>query len=303
MLTIEEQIKKLEEKGIKFNIDDKESAKEYLSKNNYYFKIKSYKNNYIKHEKGENKGKYINLEFAYLKDLAIIDYKLRKILISMCLNIEHYFKFKLLNKLGQNKEDDYEIVNKFIDSLNEEDKENFYRELKRADKTEYTSKLYNKYKLNIPIYVLLEIIPFGKFINFYMFYANYIKDKKMKNEFYLLSDCKKLRNAIAHNNCLLNDFKKKLKTKADNKLIFEMYKITEKSKKSIMKKLNSKRIREIITVLYVNKEYVSNKIVEDNKKELKEFIYRINKNKEFYTHNALIKSNFELLEKIIKNWY
>jgi len=52
-------------KGIRFNIADEKSAKEFLINNNYYFKVKSYAKNYAKHLNGKNKGKYINLEFAY----------------------------------------------------------------------------------------------------------------------------------------------------------------------------------------------------------------------------------------------
>jgi hypothetical protein len=68
-LSIDEQIQHMEESGIGFTIVDKESAKEFLRSNTYYFKLKAYAKNYDKYQFGENKDKYINLEFAYLKDL------------------------------------------------------------------------------------------------------------------------------------------------------------------------------------------------------------------------------------------
>lgn len=72
-LTSEEQIKHLKEKGIKFSICTEEEAKDYLDYNNNYFKVSSFRKNYSKIPYGENADKYINLEFEYLKDLAIID--------------------------------------------------------------------------------------------------------------------------------------------------------------------------------------------------------------------------------------
>jgi hypothetical protein len=65
-LTIDEQIDYMKNKsGIKFNIVSEEEAKNFLTKNTYYFKIKAYAKNYEKYQEGENAGKYINLEFAY----------------------------------------------------------------------------------------------------------------------------------------------------------------------------------------------------------------------------------------------
>ena len=47
----------LEGKGELFNIMDEESAKEYLTQHNNYFKLTAYRKNYDKHPNGENKGK------------------------------------------------------------------------------------------------------------------------------------------------------------------------------------------------------------------------------------------------------
>ena len=59
-LSLEGQIEHLKEKGVLFNIMDEESAKEYLTQHNNYFKLTAYRKNYDKHPDGENKGKYIN---------------------------------------------------------------------------------------------------------------------------------------------------------------------------------------------------------------------------------------------------
>ena len=49
-----------------FNIMDEGAARKYLTQHNNYLKLIAYRKNYDKHPDGENKGKYRNLEFAYL---------------------------------------------------------------------------------------------------------------------------------------------------------------------------------------------------------------------------------------------
>ena len=98
-LSLDEQIEHLKDKGILFNIMDESDAKKYLEQNNNYFKLTAYRKNYNKHPDGKYKGKYINLEFAYLVDMAIIDMRLRYQIVHMALDIEHHAKLQLLRKL------------------------------------------------------------------------------------------------------------------------------------------------------------------------------------------------------------
>jgi hypothetical protein len=65
-LTIDEQIEHMKSKGIQFHLVNESAAKNFLLKNNYYFKIKSYTKNYDTYTSTDKKGQYINLEFAYL---------------------------------------------------------------------------------------------------------------------------------------------------------------------------------------------------------------------------------------------
>ncbi len=73
---------------------DETAAKDYLVQHNNYFKLTAYRKNYDKHSAGENSDKYINLEFAYLVDIAVIDMYLRYRIVHMALDIEHHTKHR-----------------------------------------------------------------------------------------------------------------------------------------------------------------------------------------------------------------
>ena len=62
---------------------------------------------------------------------------------------------------------------------------------------------------NIPIWEFLEIITFGELVNFYDFYTNEYKLKDENKDVYILRDIVKLRNAVAHNNCILSELNMK----------------------------------------------------------------------------------------------
>lgn len=115
-LSIDEQIADMQAKGITFNHSDICDAKRFLKCNNYYFKLKAYERNYDKYRSTPKQGKYINLDFAYLKELSTLDMYLRKIILSMALDIEHALKVQLLFDLSQNSEEDgYAIVQEYLE--------------------------------------------------------------------------------------------------------------------------------------------------------------------------------------------
>lgn len=114
-LSIDEQLEKMKSSGVKFDIVSEESAKEFISNNTYYFKLKSFQKNYYKNKD----GKYIDLEFAYLKDFSTIDMWFRRLVLSMVLSIEHSMKVKLNKDISDNPDEDgYSIVNEFLNNNN-----------------------------------------------------------------------------------------------------------------------------------------------------------------------------------------
>ena len=109
--SLDSQIANLQNDGIVFDICNEESAKAYLSANTYLFRIKRYASNFNKHED----GKYKNLDFAVLKDLAVIDYELRMALEYLVANAEHDLKVRFNNLLMSNSELDGRRIAKLVD--------------------------------------------------------------------------------------------------------------------------------------------------------------------------------------------
>ena len=117
MLSVDQLISHMQSKNITFAVMDVDDVKAYLGKNNNYFKLSSYRKNYSKYTSGERAGQYENLDFAYLIELARIDVQLRKVILGMCLDIEHFLKVGLIKGIEDDtNQDGYTIVEDFLKS-------------------------------------------------------------------------------------------------------------------------------------------------------------------------------------------
>ena len=302
MLDAAGQIEHLSNKGVKFDIESKKAALEYLSKNNNYFKIRAYRKNYDKHPGGEFIGKYVNLDFAYLKDMAIIDMRLRYILLHMALDVEHYAKVKLLNIIDMSHEDGYSIVEDFIKTQ----RDDLNKEFERNSQSPYCGDIIQKYKADgFPIWAFVEIISFGRFVNFYKFCAGRLGKQDMVDEYYLMLSIKDLRNAAAHNNCILNDLKPKNIHIKPNTDVMKALGAIGISKSRRQRKMSNIRIHQITTLLYTHWKIVTSSGVHEHQANvLQELITgRMFKNKDYYKDNEKIYSTFIFLKQIVDNWY
>ena len=101
-LNTQEQIEHMKSQGISFHAISENKAYQYLQQNNNYFKLRAYRKNYVKNDAGQ----YVGLDFAYLKDIAIIDMRLRYEMLEMCLDIEHYARVALIKAVVDTPEED-----------------------------------------------------------------------------------------------------------------------------------------------------------------------------------------------------
>ena len=305
MLSTKEQIQHLILKGVKFQIKSQIEAENYLNKNNNYFKLTSYRKNFDKYVEGINKSKYINLDFEMLTDMAIIDMILRKTILGMILDLEHYAKIRLLSKIASTSKDGYSIVDDYIlDLKSRKQYEELEKEINRNKENTYCGGLVNKYNKEYPVWVFLEIISFGRFIDFYKYTANYYNDKKMINEAYLLKNVRELRNACAHNNCILNDLRINTTKHKTNYFVSSAIERIGIPRTTVRKKTSNPRIQQIVTLLYLNSIMITSEgVLKNQTKQLKILKDRMNKNINYYSKNLIIKTTFDFLTKIIDKWY
>ena len=99
MMKTSEMVSHLKHKNIKFEKMSEDDALRYLKYNNNYYNVTAYRHNFAKYPSpaGKYEGLYQDLDFAYLKDMAIIDYRVRLLLFKMVIDIEHYLKIRILN--------------------------------------------------------------------------------------------------------------------------------------------------------------------------------------------------------------
>ena len=304
------QVEHMKGKGIKFNIEDEIFARDYLQNNTYYFKLKAYQKLYDTYKSGDNLGKYINLEFAYLRDLATIDSLLRKKILSMAIDVEHYLKVKLLQDFNKSGEDGYDI----IEAFKELDPEHFEKEIKNKSYGRACRDLVEKYKNDFAIWNFVEIISFKDFQQLYsLFYSRNRElfclknDKeKFKGEFYyLINPVRLLRNAAAHNNCLLIDLVKTpdLSFNFEHKVSKFLSGIGIKNA-SLNKQLSKPIIHDFCVLLYLYSQIAPKKAQQHTFEELKDlFDNRFLKHKEYYKTNAILCSAYEFAKKVIEFFY
>lgn len=124
----------------------------------------------------------------------------------MALDIEHFAKLYIMRKINDAaNEDGYSIVEDFKNFLDNKQREVFDGEVGENRGTTYNIGMINKYSDEMPVWVMIEIVPFGRFISFFKFCSDRFNDNKMKRLYYCLLACKEIRNAAAHSNCILND--------------------------------------------------------------------------------------------------
>ena len=312
MLTTREMVEHLKEKNIKFEKISDRKAERYLKYNNNYYNLTSYKNNFEKYTRGNLTDKFIDLDFAYLIDLSIIDMRTRNLLFKMITDIEHYLKMKVLNTIEKlPDEDGYNIVNKFLEKDYNGDKKVHKSILAKVGNI-YYERIFSKYDMDenkkledIPIWEFVEIITFGEFIRFYEFYTKEYNLLDEYKDIFIYREIVKLRNAVCHNANILNELNKSNNQHLPDKKAIAFLEDCNIGKQMRNKKLSNSRIRQITYVLCMFNEIVTSDDIKENiREELKDlFFRRIIKHKEYYNNNGLLKSTYLYFSKIIEMYY
>lgn len=307
LLSTSELIEKMKSKGIMFNIMSEEEATAFLQEKNYYLKLASYRENYKEYDDGAQKGKYVNLEFAYLKELSEIDMRLRYLILEMCLDIEHALKVALMGRIENNPDEDgYEIVRRFIGATNSRGKqqnEHILKSILNHKESPYSKDLIEKYYPYFPVWVFVEVISFGNLTHLVNFYEQIYSDQIVNNKF--MNIVRDMRNAAAHSNCFINKLFDPLEEcqQVDAAISDYVKQVPDISKKARQKNLNYRVVYNFVVLLYVYEKIVpcgsSKQARYAALKEL--FDRRMVTNKEYFSTNNRIQGIYRFTKKVVDN--
>ncbi len=297
-LTVDEQIAYMKNvKGIKFKIITEDEAKAFLSYHNYYFKLKAYAKNYEKYTTGEKEGKYVDLEFAYLKELSTLDMHLRKFIIRLALDIEHFLRTQLLKDFTNNEDEDgYEIVKYFLSEYPE-----INDRINEKSNNAYCGELARKYYGCFALWNIIELLSFGDFTKLYELY--YRKYKPSNGIVNCVFSVRILRNAAAHNNCLINRLRKPYSKEitSNKRVVSYISNVPGIGKEQRKNKMENPFIHDFVVMLYVfNQIVTSEQIKKHAMSELKEMIDdRFTREKDYFKKNVVLTSNYNFIKKIV----
>lgn len=214
-LTIPEIISYCKETlGITFNLKSEEEAAVFLAKHNYFFRLKQYA------DFGEKtkSGKFTNVDFGQMVELSTVDMFLRKLILKMTLDFEHYLKVKIINDSQENPSDDgYTVVENFLETHNRV--RHLIENLNNSSYF-YNRQVFDKYKEKTSVWSIVEMLGFSDFIDFYAHYYQYFHQKCEYTPHF--DSVRRLRNAAAHNTCMISNLKPQSWFKSDIEINFEL---------------------------------------------------------------------------------
>ena len=261
---------------------------------NFFFRLKQYCSTCTERTKS---GKYIGLDFGHLVELSTIDMFLRKILLKMTIDQEHYLKVKLVNDCQNNPNDDgYEVVEKFLESHPK-----IKDSLSQINRISgYGENSLEKYVSSPAVWNFVEMVNFADFISFYAFYYDFMNIKCEYTKHF--ESVRRIRNACAHNKCMLSSFKPVPGFKPDLETSFELLDgnigIGNGTISSCMK---VPLLNDFAVMLSVYTRLISSpKIKEITIQEIKDFfdgrmIYR----KQYFENNIDIKNAYQFARKTL----
>lgn len=304
-----------DDKGITFTYMDTAEAEAYLSDRNNYLRTTCYRKNYDKHQSGANEGKYIQLDFAYLVELSRLDMYLRSHLLQMCIDIEHALKVAVITDIEKNTaEDGYTVVEDFLGQ-----NPDVIGSISKKVDSVFTGDLINKYfelcyvfdtngnvrteilRVDCPVWVLVEVLAFKDFMRFLRFYTDLYPGRMSVNH-KLLNTVRNLRNACAHNNCLLTSLRPGT-TQPTSVVSHRVASIATVAKEERKNKLSCRPLFEMVCLLMEYETWVSEPLRRRRLDALKKFAHgRLVSHAGFFSGNQVVSTSIAFLQKIIDNF-
>lgn len=119
----------------------------------------------------------------------------------------------------------------------------------RSRVDEYAGSLIHHYRDAVPVWVLLEVVPFGMMLAFYLFCVE--RWEGGREIHYSLKDVKAVRNCASHVGCLCNGFVPERETKrASSGIVLEWLNAHGiRSNKGRRARLRNRRLQQLVTTV------------------------------------------------------
>lgn len=205
----------------------------------------------------------------------------------------------LLQHFNNNaQENGYCIVQKFLRQYPKVQDEIVFKSRSNS----FIQNLLQKYKNNLSLWNLLEVLDFGSFMKFFeVYFLEYSQDRKYHKYYSLAFSARILRNASAHNNCMLNTLKIPYNTNFTPSgyvgvRISKMQVISEATRKKLCA---SPILHDFLALLFLLDEAChSTSLKRARIKDLLSFLKRCKKHKEYFINENFFTSRFEAIVKI-----
>ena len=302
-------------RGITFKYTDEARAELYLAEVNNYLRTAAFRRNYEKYQRGANQGKYIELDFFYLQELSTIDMHYRFLVEKICSDIEHAMCVKLIRDIElDTTTDGYDIVYSFLSRNPFE-----ITKIEGTISSPHTGELIRKYftvaqitdssgrRLNqitgfddCPAWVLVEILSFGSLANFYEFYYNSRGVHCVSRS--VINMVRSLRNAAAHNNCILYDLHPNGSHVQGTLNNFLQARVPSITRTQRSKRLRSRALSEFVALVFLYDNVVTGKVRAHRIEEIRDlFEIRMLEKKDLLGKNLLLKKSYLFAYEVLKS--
>lgn len=301
-LSVPEQVQHMKNNGIRFDLITEKDAEEYLTNNTYFFKLKAYDVLFEKYRIGEKQGQYVNLDFAYLQELSIIDMHLRHFLLKTTVDLEHVIKVRFLRDFNNSESDGYGVVDQFMTTFPD-----IKDRILQKRGSSYCDDLIDKLESEgYALWNIIELLSFGDFIKLYeFFYETYPNALTGINFSYPMRNIKNLRNASAHNNCLIDQIAKESNRSINpnKKVISYVSLIPGMQKQTRLSCMKKPTVCDFVTLIYVIDKAIEPGGVRNHIIEELQYLFteRIPRHGDYFVKNNTLTMIYGFIKQIVDN--
>lgn len=288
-------------RGITFSYISEEKATSIMETEYTASMLMRYSSLFECYHSTDKAGKFLDLDFAYLYDIALIDSELQKIIICLCMDMERSLKTAFISdciRVGYRDK----IVKDFV----EED-------------YEYVAYFYNVHNLDaaakrimgdsrvddLSLDDFLELITFGTFQRlsafFYRKFAQELYGKPTAPFEQFLDSVRMLRNSAAHNNAIIAGIADPNSAEFRQNYLLSSYLGRHGIKNCTLKTNMSKQpIHDLSCLLHLYSIMVPCSVKQHSMSEFLRFLHeRCTRHSEYYIKNAELISAYRFIEQVI----